>query len=252
LFPGDPTITDQPVGIKRPVNAPVHPAQGRRYRSRRYLPSNSAVFTNATCYQTQNSRASFNPFTLFFFPEVGCTSHGCRTLHERGNIPKNVTFQYLNVVQISPDSGTSLFLRKCLNELAARMAAVAQSHSEWHRRMTSEKLNQANRPFDDSQLQPGMKVYFYNKPPSQQDVYAKGRKTKHLAHYHGPATVMAMPRRRQLELQYEGKSFNRDISLVIPAKDVGSLDVESLDIPSLHAKGEIPKEGELVVFKLQG
>jgi hypothetical protein len=66
-----------------------------------------------------------------------------------------------------------------------------------------------------------------------------------------------MPRRRQLELQYEGKSFNRDISLVIPAKDFGSLDVDSFDpvttetvlTPSLHAKGDIPKEGELVVIK---
>ena len=42
-------------------------------------------------------------------------------------------------------------LPKKVLELAARMAAVAQAHSEWHRRMTSEKLNQANRPFDDSQ-----------------------------------------------------------------------------------------------------
>ncbi len=101
--------------------------------------------------------------------------------------------------------------RKVL-ELASRMATIAQFHSEWHRRMTSEKLNQANRPFDDSQLQPGMKVYFY-KPPSQQEVSAKGQKSKHLAHYHGPATVIAMPRKRQLELEYKGKSFNRDISL---------------------------------------
>ncbi len=90
-------------------------------------------------------------------------------------------------------------LPKKVLELAARMAAVAQSHSEWHRRMTSEKLNQANRPFDESQLQPGMKVYFY-KPSSQQDVTVKGRKAKHLAHYHGPATVLAMPRRRQLRI----------------------------------------------------
>jgi hypothetical protein len=70
-------------------------------------------------------------------------------------------------------------------------------------------------------------------------------------------TVLAMPRRRQLELQHEGKSFNRDISLVIPAKNFGSLDVDSFDpvttetvvTPSLHAKGEIPKERELVVIK---
>jgi hypothetical protein len=75
-------------------------------------------------------------------------------------------------------------------ELAARMATVAQAHSEWHRRTTSEKFNQANCPFDDSQLQPGMKVYFY-KPPSQQEVSTKGRKAKHLAHYHGPAQASA-------------------------------------------------------------
>jgi hypothetical protein len=76
-------------------------------------------------------------------------------------------------------------------------------------------------------------------------------------HYHGPATVTAIPRRRQLERQYEGKTFNRDISLVIPAKDFGSLNEDSFDpvimetvaTPSLHVKGEIPIEGELVVIK---
>jgi hypothetical protein len=69
--------------------------------------------------------------------------------------------------------------------------------------------------------------------------------------------VTAIPRRRQLELQYEVKTFNRDISIVIPAKDFGSLDEGSFDpvitetvtMPSLHVKGEIPKEGELVVIK---
>ena len=146
-------------------------------------------------------------------------------------------------------------LPKKVLELAARMAAIAQAHSEWHRRMTSEKLNQANRPFDDSQLQVGMRVYFY-KPPSQQEVAAKGRKAKHLAHYHGPATV-TVSRKRQLELRYEGKTFNRDISLVIPAKDFTDLEVDSFDPvvteavspPSRHVVGEVPKEGELVVIK---
>jgi len=146
-------------------------------------------------------------------------------------------------------------LPKKVLELAARMAAIAQAHSEWHRRMTSEKLNQANRPFDDSQLQVGMRVYFY-KPPSQQEVAAKGRKAKHLAHYHGPATV-TVSRKRQLELRYEGKTFNRDISLVIPAKDFTDLEVDNFDPvvteavspPSRHVVGEVPKEGELVVIK---
>ncbi len=69
--------------------------------------------------------------------------------------------------------------------------------------------------------------------------------------------MTAVPRRRQLELQYEGKSFNRDISLVIPAKDFNGLDVDSFDPvvteaispPSLHVNGESPREGELVVIK---
>jgi hypothetical protein len=34
------------------------------------------------------------------------------------------------------------FLPEKVLELAARMATVAQAHSEWHRRMISEKLNQ--------------------------------------------------------------------------------------------------------------
>ena len=69
--------------------------------------------------------------------------------------------------------------------------------------------------------------------------------------------MTAIPRRRQLELQYEGKTFNRDISLVIPAKDFNGLDVDNFDPviteavspPSLHVKGEVPKEGELIVTK---
>jgi hypothetical protein len=54
-----------------------------------------------------------------------------------------------------------------------------------------------------------------------------------------------------------GKTFNRDIPLVIPAKDFGSLDEDSFDpvitetvaTPSPHVKGEIPKEGKLAVTK---
>ena len=95
-----------------------------------------------------------------------------------------------------------------------------------------------------------MAVYFY-KPPSQQEVATKGRKAKHLAHYHGPATVTAVPRsRRQIELQYEEKTFNRDISLVIPAKDFNGLDVDNFDPviteavspPSCMSKAKSPKK----------
>ncbi len=68
---------------------------------------------------------------------------------------------------------------------------------------------------------------------------------------------MTVSRRRQVELRYEGKTFNRDISLVIPAKDFNGLEVDSFDPvvkeavspPSLHVNGEVPREGELVVIK---
>ncbi len=191
---------------------------------------------------------------------IECTpfeaGHGlrARTVAEaRMAVPK---LQLLCIEEEADDSLTAQAWDKSLPkkvlELAARMATVAQAHSEWHRRMTSENLNQANRPFDDSQLQPGMKVYFY-KPPSHQEVTTKGRKAKHFAHYHGPATVTAIPRRRQLELQYEGKTFNRDISLVIPVKDFGSLDEDSF-VPSPRkpsrrhlctSRGKSPKKENL-------
>ncbi len=61
---------------------------------------------------------------------------------------------------------------------------------------------------------------------------------------------MTVARRHQLELRYEGKTFNRDISLVIPAKDFNGLEVDNFDPvvteavspPSLHVIGETPKE----------
>ena len=64
-------------------------------------------------------------------------------------------------------------------ELATRLAAVAQQNTEWHRRMTSEKLNQAGRPISKVEIPPGSKVYFY-KPPTQAQALETGRMVKHL------------------------------------------------------------------------
>jgi hypothetical protein len=41
------------------------------------------------------------------------------------------------------------------------------------------------RKIQDKGLQPGDRVYFY-RPPSQHKFIRRGRKAKHLAHYHGP------------------------------------------------------------------
>ena len=44
--------------------------------------------------------------------------------------------------------------------------AVAQQNTEWHRRMTSERLNQTGKPISQTEIPPGSQVYFF-KPPTQ-------------------------------------------------------------------------------------
>ncbi len=63
-------------------------------------------------------------------------------------------------------------------ELPVRMAEVSRSVSEWHRRMTADKLNQSGQPVDMSKYPIGTKVYFY-KPPSKQEADNKGRSQAH-------------------------------------------------------------------------
>ncbi len=71
---------------------------------------------------------------------------------------------------------------KSVMELAMRMAEIVRSSSEWHRRMTSNKLSQTGKSINYEALIPGAKVYFY-KSPSAQEVVERGRKAKHLDHY---------------------------------------------------------------------
>ncbi len=51
-------------------------------------------------------------------------------------------------------------------ELSVRMVEVSRSVSEWHRRMTAEKLNQSGQPVDMSKYLIDTKVFFY-RPPSK-------------------------------------------------------------------------------------
>ena len=62
--------------------------------------------------------------------------------------------------------------------------------SEWHRRMTAEKISQTGR-FGNvaSQYANWIKAYVY-KPPSQQEVIRKGRMVKHIDHYVGPGRII--------------------------------------------------------------
>ena len=144
-------------------------------------------------------------------------------------------------------------------KLAERLAAEAQSHSQWHKRMNAHNLNQSGAKVEDKGLNSGDQVYFY-KPPTQQEIARRGRKAKHLAHYHGPATVRGKVegRDRQYHIEYNGKDFKRDISMLIPEKRMKEIDVNRHDPtaetplivkPALFKPGVVLREEELILCK---
>ncbi len=144
-------------------------------------------------------------------------------------------------------------------KLAERLAAEAQSHSQWHKRMNAHNLNQSGAKVEDKGLNTGDQVYFY-KPPTQQEIARRGRKAKHLAHYHGPATVRGKVdgRDRQYHIEYNGKDFKRDISMLIPEKRMKEIDVNRHDPtaetplivkPALFKPGVVLREEELILCK---
>jgi hypothetical protein len=51
-------------------------------------------------------------------------------------------------------------------------------------------LNQSGAKVDEKEFNSGDRVYFY-KPPTQHEIARRGRKAKHLAHYHGPAIIQS-------------------------------------------------------------
>jgi hypothetical protein len=85
-----------------------------------------------------------------------------------------------------------------------RMADSVRATSEWHRRMTSNRLAQNGQKIKYEALIPGAKVYFH-KPPSQADTQARGRKAKHLDHYIGPATIVRQVGSRSFIIQFTDK-----------------------------------------------
>jgi len=146
-------------------------------------------------------------------------------------------------------------------KLAERLATEAQRHSQWHKRMNSHNLNQSGAKVEEKGLSPGDRVYFY-KPPTQQDIARRGRKAKHLAHYHGPAIVQGKieGRDRQYYITYDGKQFKRDVSMLIPERTIKSIDVIRHDPtatasphiePALLKPGVTLQEEELILCKTE-
>jgi hypothetical protein len=127
--------------------------------------------------------------------------------------------------------------------------------------MNAHNLNQSGKVKSDKPLEQGSKVYFY-KPPSQQEEIQRGRKTKHLIHYQGPATIVGSlaGRKRQYELEYNGKRYKRDISMLIPEQTMLKIDVTTLDVtdstesgakPKLHINSDEIREEDLILCKTE-
>ncbi len=96
---------------------------------------------------------------------------------------------------------------KNLIELSMRMTEVVKSTSEWHWRMTTQKLANG-RKINDEDYKIGSKVYFY-KPPSAAEAEKRGRKAKHMDHDSGPATIIQRTGIRSFLVEYkdaEGKT----------------------------------------------
>jgi len=206
---------------------------------------------------TFNSQIEATPF------EIG---HGlpARTVTEaRMSIPKLSLHSEEGIpVQLHDKWEKGIHLK--ILELSTRLTKVAQAHSQWHRRMTAEKLNQAGRTIDEDKLKPGDDVYFY-RPPSQGEVMERDRKKKHLYHYHGPAKVVKKLRNRQYEISYTSTTakgnpktttFKRDASMLVPAKQYMVIP-EGYD-PTETAEAPKPRkydgtdqldEGELIICR---
>jgi hypothetical protein len=125
--------------------------------------------------------------------------------------------------------------------------------------MNAYNLNQSGRQISEEPFQTGTRVYFY-RPPSQQEVLKTGRKVKHLMHYRGPATVTKLipGRRRQYEIEFQGKTYKRDVGMLVPEQTISDIDVTTLDPtksqqetikPQLYAKGETLHEDKLIICR---
>jgi hypothetical protein len=97
--------------------------------------------------------------------------------------------------------------------------------------MNTYNLNQSVKKIPDKPYDREDKVYFYQ-PPSQNEEIQRARNAKQLMHYRGPATItQPIPgRRRQYEIEFEGKLFKRDVGMLIPQHTMYEIDPLTLDV----------------------
>jgi hypothetical protein len=129
---------------------------------------------------------------------------------------------------------------------------AAQQESEYQRKLTSERPNQAGKKVSTKAFNVGDEIYFY-KPPSQDQALTIGRKVKHMAHSHGPAVITESLGSNSYKFTHKGKTFQRDAGLIfryfpIPA-GVSWTDERHLLKPSKHKTPTQLWPGEFVITK---
>ena len=147
-------------------------------------------------------------------------------------------------------------LWKGVLQLTERLTDEANKQSQWHKRMTASRLNQSGKKIEDHLLENGASVYFY-RPPNREEVIRRGRKTKHIGHYVGPATIVEKIGERQYAMTYKNKPFTRDVGMIIPESQLPEKfaeydpaeEVETARKPTLHQKDSPMIEGELVLTR---
>ena len=147
-------------------------------------------------------------------------------------------------------------------ELAMRMAEVARSTSEWHRRMTSENLSQSGQLVDLTQMTIGTDAYVY-KPPSQQEAINKGRRAKHVDHYIGPGRIVRHIGTRSVVVSIKDhnnvdREYQRDAGMVLlkrpkPEEAEPEFTRERSQGTRVSSKSDLTehplKEGEFLILK---
>jgi hypothetical protein len=111
-------------------------------------------------------------------------------------------------------------------ELAMRIAEVARSTSEWHRRITAENLGQTGHLVNLKNMPIGSEAYIY-KPPSQQEAIRRGRKAKHIDHYIGPGRIIKHIGTRSVVIGIKDsnnivREYQRDAGMVLLKKPMPS------------------------------
>ncbi len=126
--------------------------------------------------------------------------------------------------------------------------------------MNAHNLNQSGAKILDKGLQPGDRVYFY-RPPSQHEVIRRGRKANPLS-WSRHDSRQGRWTGQTVSYHLRWKSFKRDVSMLVPERDMSAINPEvhdpttvtpNLAKPAFHARKQpLPlREEDIILCKTE-